>query len=198
MQINLLPDQLKKKIAYSLIRDLKKIFLYFFILWVCLAVVSVSFVLKINGLKKKINKIEGEWNATVPLIKERDELAKRKQDLDKFLVFIKQNLRKGISWSEKLVKLSDIVPEEIWLNEFSLKKQKQKTSESSSLVILGSISYLATDEEMLGKINDFIEAIKKDKAFFKDFENLSIPDIQKAKGKDVERTMNFKLDLSLK
>lgn len=200
MQINLLPDQLKKKIAVSLIRDLKKLFLHFFIFWLALGLVSFFFGLKINGFKKRLAKIEDEWNLTVPLLKQRDELTKRKQELDKFLAFIKQNLRKGILWSEKLTGLSDIVPQEVWFNEFSLTKKKEKAGESVSLVMLGSVSYLATDEEMLNKINDFIEAVKKDKSFFKDFQNLSISDIQKAKGKDkdIERTMNFKLSLSLK
>jgi len=196
MQINLLPGYLKKKKTLELWQRLKRIFFVFIVLWFILGGLVVFLKSKNNDFKKRIAKIKDDWKVTEPLMKEREVLIQQKKELSDFLVFIDQHLKKDILWSEKLTELSRIIPSEIWLRGLSLKKGTENKQEFSFLDLEASIGYLKSDEEMLTKINDFVERLKGDKEFFSDFENLSLSAIQKEEGG--ERVMNFRLTLPLK
>ncbi len=193
MQINLLPGQLEKRKTAALWQGLKKMLFAFIFLWLFLGGALVFLASNISAFKKRISKLQADWRTTEPMLKERDHLIKERQGLGEFLLFINKHLKKGVLWSEKLAAFSGLVPEEIWLNEISLKREGQ----DASLEVWASVSYLKSDEEMLNKINSFIEEIKKDNAFFKDFQSLSLFEINKAGGA-VEKVMNFRFSLSLK
>ena len=196
MSINLLPEQLKKKRPIEFREDFKSLILRFIFVWLILGVLWLILVFKISDYKRKLTQTEANWRDTQPLLEEKDRLTQHKKELNEFLAFLKQYVKKGISWSEKLTSLSQLVPEEVWFNEISLRKETKEDKENIFLDVLASVGYLKTDEEMLSKINDFIERIKKDSLFFKDFQNLSLFEITKGTGK--EKFMNFKFSLSLK
>jgi len=196
MQINLLPEQLKKRKTAQAYLDFKRLILSFVFAWLILGILWLIFVLTINGYKRKLSGIEAEWKNTQPVLEERTYLIQYGRSLNAFLAFLKEHIKKGIFWSEKLIALSELVSEEIWFNEISLRKETKEGQENMFLDISASVGYLKSDEAMLNKINDFIEQIKKDRVFFKDFDILSLIDINKAMGK--ERFMNFRFSLSLK
>lgn len=196
MQINLLPEQLKKKKTTQVIQDIKKLILSFVVVWLILGSLWLILTLTIGGFKKKLSKIDVDSKTTESLLKDIDTLIQHKKELNEFLIFLKQHFKKGISWSEKLTSLASLVPEEIWLNEIFLRKEKKEEKENTFLDVWASVGYLKTDEEMLDKINSFAELIKNDNVFFKDFDNLSLFEIRKAG--DKEKFMNFKFSLSIK
>jgi len=196
MQINLLPEQLNIRKTKELKQDLKALALRFVYIWLILGILWFSLSLRSGYFKRKLSSINVELKTTESLMKEADILIKRKTELNEFLAFLKGHVKKGVFWSEKLKDLSRLIPAEAWLNEISLKKETKEDREDKFLDILASVGYLKSDEEMLDKINNFIEQLKKDSSFFKDFDNLSLSQITKGQGK--EKFMNFRFSLSLK
>lgn len=196
MQINLLPEQFRKRSTQELLQDFQRLILKFVFVWLILGGLWVIFMLKIIGFKQKLIEVEETWKNTRPVLVERDLLIQQKKASNEFLTFLKQHTKRDIFWSEKLTGLSRLVPEEVWFNEISFRKEKKEEQENAFLDILASVGYLKSDEAMLDKMNDFIERLKKDNLFFKDFQNLSLFEITKAQ--DKEKFMNFKLSLLLK
>jgi len=191
MKINLLPEELRpKKSAILVSLNLKRLVSGFLLLWLILGAFSFFLMYKINYLKKSFSKVEAVWRNAEPLIKERDALLKRKKELNGFLTLLKDGVKRDIFWSKKLASLANLVPEEIWLKEISLEQ-------GIALNVWAAVSYLKSDEELLNKINNFIEEIKKDSAFFKDFQNLALLEINKT-GDSNRNIMDFKLRLSLR
>lgn len=196
MQINLLPEKSKEKKSSQQPQDFKRLILNFVFVWIILGGVTLILALNISHFGRQFAKIQATWETAKPLIEEKAFLIQHQKELNEFLIFIKEHVKKGIYWSEKLTVLSELVPEEVWFNEINLRKEGKEGKENAFLDLSASVGYLKTDEEMLDMINNFIEGIKKDSFFFEDFQNLSLLEINKAAGK--EKSMNFKFNLSLK
>ncbi len=191
MRINLLPEELRpRKLVIAVSPNLKKMAVGFLLFWLILGAFSFFLMSKINYLKKTISKLEADWKNTEPLTKERDALIKRKKELNGFLALLKEGFKRDIFWSKNLAAFANLVPQEVWLKEISLQQ-------NVALNVGASVSYLKTDEELLNKINSFIEGLRKDSAFFKDFQNLVLLEINKAGGSN-QNIMDFKLRLSLR
>ncbi len=191
MRINLLPEELRPRtLTIALSLNLKKMAVGFLLFWLILGALSFFLGHKINYLKKTISKIEADWKNTEPLTKERDALIKHKKELNGFLALLREGFKRDIFWSEKLAAFASLVPQEVWLKEISLEQ-------NIALNVGASVGGLKTDEELLNKINSFIEGIRKDSAFFKDFQNLVLLEINKAGGSS-QNIMDFKLRLSLR
>lgn len=191
MRINLLPEELRpRKLVIALSLNLKKLLIGFLLFWLILGAFSFFLMSKINYLKKSISKIEADWKNTEPLMKERDALVKRKKELNGFLALLKEGFKRDVFWSKNLSAFANLVPQEVWLKQISLEQ-------NAALNVWAAVSYLKSDEELLNKINSFIEGIRKDSAFFKDFQNLVLLEINKA-GSASQNIMDFKLRLSLR
>jgi hypothetical protein len=73
-----------------------------------------------------------------------------------------------LNWSEKLNKLSLNLPSGIWFNELSVSKK--------DFILKGSV--LSLQKEEMNLVNKFIDSLKKDMVFFKDFTRLELSSIQ--------------------
>ena len=144
-------------------------------------------------MKRALARIATDWSNTEPLIKERDALLKRQQELSAFSVVLEKDLKKGMVWSKKLAAFSSLVPKEIWLMEISFYRQEPQ----ASLGVVAAASYLSSDDELLAKINNFIERIQGDNDFFRDFQGLQLLEINKV-GSREDHVMVFKFRISLK
>lgn len=199
MKIDLLPKELKTKRSplFNVGLSLKGLLMGFVFFWLLLGIVTLFITRKNNYFKKGLARIEADWKNTEPLLKQREAFLKRKQELDSFLILLKEAFKRDIFWSEKLNALTYIVPKEVWLKEIYFRKEGQ---EQMVLDIWAAVSYLKSDEGLLDKINNFVEEIKKDSNFFKDFQNLALLEINKAGSSAGAEgnTMDFKLSLSLK
>lgn len=76
-------------------------------------------------------------------------------------------------------------------------KQISEIKKNKTLEIIANVSFLESDDSLLSKINYFIDSLKKDSAFFEDFESLIVLDLRKVE-KAVEPSIMFKLNLHLK
>jgi len=196
MPINLLPEQLKKKKNTEWRQNFRRVIRGFVFFWLILGVFWLFLIIRAGYFKRKLFVLDEELKTSSSQLKDIDGLIQRKKELDEFLIFLNQYFKKGISWSEKLTMLSELVPREVWLKEISLRKETKEGKESVFLDVFAAVGYLDSDEEMLNKINNFLEALKNNDGFFKDFDNLSLAEIKKVAGKD--KVMDFKFSLFLK
>lgn len=201
MKINLLSQELKAKRALvDAAPRLKKLITTMVIVVVVLAGSSFLINQNIDNCKKQLKQIEAGWNDTEPLLKQKEELIKRKQEVDGFYNILKDTFMRKVSWSQKLVTLPYLLPDEVWLNDVQLTVEGDKKSAKSNLTISASVGYLGKDEELLDKINSVVDNLKRDPSFFKEFNDLSLLEINKKtspsdKNKNI---MDFKIRLSLK
>jgi len=194
MRVNLLPHKTKSenRITFQVSAHLRGLIRGFAFFWI-IAFLFLSFLgFRIGSMRRALARIATDWNNTEPLIKERDALAKRKQELDAFSAVLEKDLKKGVVWSKKLAAFSSLVPKEIWLTEISFWGQDQ-----ASLAVTASASYLNTDDELLAKINNFIERIQGDNDFFRDFQGLQLLEINKV-GSREDHVMVFKFRIFLR
>ncbi|MBU4305867.1 MAG: hypothetical protein KJ893_09680 [Candidatus Omnitrophica bacterium] len=156
--------------------------------------------LKIDETREKLSEIEVSWKAAEVLVKERTELIEQKEKAEKTVVFLHQFLSRDIVWSEKFKRLALLTPPEIWFMELALEKEdirgQDKAVSKRFLQLVANVGFLGTDDEMLSKINKFIENIKKDSFFEKNFEDLSMLNLRKD-DKAGQQVINFKIRIDL-
>lgn len=170
IEINLLPPDLKitqkKKSAIPAAggRDMK-VFLYIvpvifiFLIGIHFYFSAVSFSKsgRLNALNNKLKSLEAQKKELEVFNKEFDNLSEEAKA-------IQQLTDQRLIFSEKLNQLSLNLPSGIWFNELAF-KDKVFSLEGSAL---------SFRKEEIGLIKDFVESLKKDKAFFKDFYNIEL------------------------
>lgn len=198
MKINLLTVRLQKKSPLGVYAkaSLKKLILGFMVSWLAGAAFFFFLTINISYYKKNLAKLKNDLKGTDLVLKEKDAFLKRVQESDKLFLLLKDGFKKDISWSDKLAKFADLVPEEMWLREISLRREGIGEQSRLFLDIAASVGYLRSDEELLGKINNFIEAVKKEKSFMDGFEEVSLLEINKSKLAETN-AMDFRLTFSL-
>jgi lambda repressor-like predicted transcriptional regulator len=166
---------------------------------------SISLIFFIAGIylrvetiyrKRSLSNITQEYIQAEELTKKikslKEEGSKLKEDTDTLNTYLKRNLL----WSEKLAQLRSLIPKEVWLSRLSLEKKAVKDSYISSLFLKGSL--IPQDRTSpIGTLSMFINGIKEDKAFFKDFDNLILSDFLTETYKKTE-IMTFLLEMPIK
>lgn len=168
IEINLLPHELTVKQKKMVIEPnclLYLIPLVFGIL-VCihlyLAAINIIKSAQLGTLNKKYKSLE-------PQRKEVENFKKEYTITSEDAREIQHLTEQRISWSEKLNKLSLDLPSGIWFNEISLNNK--------DFVLNGSVISLQKEEITL--INKFIDNLKNDVSFFKDFQTLELSSVQR-------------------
>lgn len=199
MKVNLLSEELKAKkaVLFAGPLNLKGLILGFGIFGLILGLCFFFIGYNINYCKGQLGQIQSGWDDTEPLLKEKESLIKRKQEVEGFHGLLKETLGRDISWLEKLAALPELLPDEVWLQELSFKREGQNPPKRI-LDIRAAVGYLSKDEELLDKINNMVDNIKKDKAFFKEFNDLNLLEINKTRQTTQENIMDFKIKLILK
>jgi hypothetical protein len=194
LHINLQPGGIERKKKEFLRQTFKQVILGEVILLLFLFVINLFFSLEIRALKNRLALVDKEWQATEPLLKEREYLLQWKDGYSEVFAFLKGAFTRDLSWPVILKKFSSLVPEEMWFKEMVLRGEG---AAQRVLEIKASIGYLESDEKKLDKMNSFIEAAKKDTVFSENFEIPDLQDITKTKAKD-EDVLDLKFSLTLK
>lgn len=171
IEINLSPEELKVKAKrFGKVSIESKYFLYLIPLvfavlilaHICLAAVGIVKSFQFSQLNSKWKKLEPQRELLNNLKKEYDVVtsgAKVMQELHS----------RRLNWSEKLNRLSQDLPSGIWFNEL-LVSQKD-------FVLKASVVSLQKEEMFL--INKFIDSLKNDTHFLRDFNKLELGSVQK-------------------
>ncbi|MCM8796836.1 MAG: hypothetical protein NC923_03025 [Candidatus Omnitrophica bacterium] len=195
IEINLLPEELRAKesvsdeiIEESLIKFTPKNIL---LLLPLIAAATVIITLSLCGVSifkgTQLSRIEKRWRALEQQRKIVKEFAEQNWLLSQEAAVIKNYLDKRVNWAEKLNKLSLYLPRGIWFNALAVS--------AKDLIIQASVFSLQKEEMNL--ISRFIEQLKKDPAFSKDFKSIELGSVQKRLAGGYE-IIDFILNFALK
>ena len=171
IEINLLSEESKvktKRIGKVSIES--KYFLYLIPLvfavlifaHICLAAVGIAKNLQFGQLNSKWKKLQPQREQLNNLNKEYDVVTSGAK------VIQEMNSRR-LNWSEKLNRLSQDLPSGIWFNEILVSRK--------DFVLKASVVSLQKEEMSL--INKFIDSLKNDTRFLRDFDKLELGSVQK-------------------
>ena len=195
LEINLLPEELRRKKSQFVMPQINVSSLPIFIGAVALLISFHVILLVILNINKGVyTKMSKEWEQSEPL-KKSIELVKRANIVTTGNVgAIEDLMAKKVSWFKKLNELSDLITPGVWYTRLSIDEKTIILEEKAQpgrkklrgkgtgiqagrkqiyyLVIEGEVS--ATYGEELAIIGKYIDGLKRDKAFFKDFSNIEL------------------------
>lgn len=187
IEINLLPEELKKT-KKTKISFLKERLWYILPAIVGLLVIThlyFAFAILVKNIQyKSLNK---KWLANRPSLERVEDWRKEHSLANQDAQYIMKIIQQRIIFSDKLKKLSEVLPSGIWFNQLSIKRK--------DFTLQGSIVSLKDDHMSL--LRGFLEQLKKDKTFSSGFISLDLGPVRmrEFKGYDI---MDFILEGNLK
>lgn len=173
IEINLISEELRPRIqskASSLPLFNTKIVFYLLPLVVIVFIIMhIYYASTILSKNKKLTSLNAQWHSLADKRKLLEEFNKEQSGLSQGAVNLNKLSEERILWSEKLSKLSSYLSSRMWFNEIAVGNHK--------FTLKGSIVSLRSDE--LSLVNAFINELKSDQAFIKDFKDLELTSIQK-------------------
>ena len=170
IEINLLPEELKadlKKQALSPI--LKQATAVAFLILGLLVLLHLGLMGILAAKSVQLNALNARWQTLQPKLKLVQEFKSEGTVSSQSANSIQQLVSKRVAWSKKLNRLSLNLPSGVWFNEISATLKKE-------FVLRGSVVSLKKEEMSL--INQFIDNLKKDADFFKDFSKIEMSSAQ--------------------
>ena len=170
IEINLLPDELKadlKKQALSPI--LKQATAVAFLILGLLVLLHLGLMGILAAKSVQLNALNARWRTLQPKLKLVQEFKSEGTVSSQSVNSIQQLVSKRLTWSKKLNRLSLNLPSGVWFNEISSNLKKE-------FILKGAVVSLKKEEMLL--INQFIENLKKDADFIKDFSKLEMSSAQ--------------------
>jgi len=175
IEINLLPEELIVKTKAQkasgpglkfdkiyVIYALPLVLALFLCIHLILGLILVSKGMQLNSLNKTWEGLEAKRRALGSF---QDAHSMLTQDA----VLVQQLSRQRVNWASKLNKISLSLPSGVWFNELSVN--------AKDLTLQGSIISLQKEEMSL--IDKFMDALRDDPVFFKDFTTLEVGQVQK-------------------
>lgn len=180
IEINLLPEELRLKTKNKSVErqmvatpagfTLDKLFIYAIPVILVLAVgVHVYFGLVAVGKNHQLVALNAKWVEMAPQKKAVDEFNNVYSSVSQDASLVALLNSKRTLWAQKLNKLSLNLPPGVWFNEITIN--------AKDIVISGAVISLAKEEVNL--INKFLENLKADSEFSKDFVSFELSNVQK-------------------
>jgi Tfp pilus assembly protein PilN len=169
IEINLLAEELKVKLKKKARSAQSKQILSFVPVILGLLVVIHLYLLSVTLTKEvQLAALNNKWQRLQPQRKIFEDFNKEFEGVSKDASALGKIVSQRVIWAEKLNKLSLDLPAGIWFREITVTRK--------DLNLKASVVSLQKDEMNL--INKFIENLKKDAAFFKDFKTLELTSVQ--------------------
>jgi len=193
IDINLLPERLKKKKKKSLVNipQIPRETLMGLIVGVVVILILLHLLLVGILIMQKIRLtgLNRNWKQIASAKKDVDIIKEEIATIEKNMLFFNRatNQGKRVIWAQKLNQLSDFVPPGVWLTKVSYLNDK--------FIIEGSaISKRGEEMMMVGK---FTTVLKNDTSFVKNFKNIELTSIKRKMIKVVE-VADFVITCSLR
>lgn len=186
IEINLLPEELRLKrktegfdVKYAL---------YALPLAFVVLIAAHIYLFAFQQMKNMtLSSLERTWKAMEPQRKSLEALKKESSMLLQDVKVIQDLSLKRITWADKLNKLSLYLPSGVWFTDISIT--------SKDFILKGSV--ISLDKDELTLINNFLDRLKADKAFFNNFENIELSSIER-RGVGSYEVADFTLNGKLK
>ena len=181
IELNLLPEELRKKKKRFELPEIP-----FIPIGIALIVTLVVIQLLLSGwiatTEAQISSLEKTWQDLVPKKTDLEKIKKKISATSKKAQAIEYLIDKRMSWARLLNELSDSVTSNIWLTSLSYNEL--------TLTISGSAS--GKGEEATAYIARFIQSLKDNSGFFKNFNDVELISIKQGSVADQD-VMDFKL-----
>ncbi|OQX86806.1 MAG: hypothetical protein B6D55_05130 [Candidatus Omnitrophica bacterium 4484_70.2] len=188
--INLLKNEIKQK-AFRKRREIIFTRVLFF-LTICIGIVALVSYFLLNVWENKdrriLTKIVGDREEARRASKKIDDLKSLLSYLEEEWKIYKNFSSRKLIWHEKLSQLQEIIPEEMWIKEFSFDILQRKLSLKGALINL-------TDKNLTYFLGKFVNSIKTT-AFFEGFKKVILSKVRRRQKKNFE-IMDFDLDFIL-
>ncbi len=171
IKINLLPEEIKTKaLGVKAIFNLGAKYLMLIIPVVAGLLVLAHICLAVLGVVRagQFAELNKKWEVLASQRKALEDFSKEHAVVTEDTKFLQQAFKQRLNWAEKLNKLSSGLPSGVWFKEITIS--------SKALVIIGSVVSLQKQEMAL--IRKFIDNLKNDTGFFKDFVSLELGTVQ--------------------
>ena len=185
IEINLLPKELQKKkgldLSGSPILPLGGgIVIVLFVLSFSLVAMRHHYQARFKRLTKELQDKSPSKNEAVKLQAEVKRLESKKKVID-------QLAKRKFFWAEKLNLISDLIPMGVWLNDLSFDETKK-----GGLLTLDGMAVHYKDQEMINLVTLFMENLKQNEDFYKDFKTIELGPIRRIKSENVD-AMQFSI-----
>lgn len=170
IEINLLPQELKKILKKQVTSDrkIKRIFyiavlVFGILIFIHIILLNIAIMKKIQfaTLNNKWQQRKLDWQAV-------ENFKKGIQGTGEDAQIIPQLMNKRMLWAKKINQLSLNLPSGVWFNEITITPK--------GFILKASV--VSLQKEDMNLVNQFIDNIKKDTEFFKDFQNLELNYVQ--------------------
>lgn len=172
IEINLLPETLRqetkaKKSGLGI--DLNKLFYILPAISAMAICIHLYLAILTTVKNSRLKALNNQWQKLAPERKSLEDFNKEYAIISEDASTIQKLSRERISWSEKLNRLSLLLPNGIWFRELSVSRD--------TFLLQGSA--LSLREEGMNLIQRLIDNIKNDNIFFKDVRSLELNSVQK-------------------
>lgn len=171
IEINLLPQELRVKSKRFNIKYIQAKNLWYFILSALCVLICIHIYLAMLGLSKsyQFHRLSSKWKNLEPQIRIWEEFKKENLTLSADAKIVQRLISQRINWAEKLNKLSIDLPQGIWFNDLSLNQKE--------FVLKAAV--ISLEKEEMNLINQFMNNLKNDTTFIKDFNSLELGSVQR-------------------
>jgi Tfp pilus assembly protein PilN len=147
---------------------------------------------QLADISRKTSDLAGQKNIATALKKEADELSIR-------FKLIESLTHGSLVWSKKLYDLNNAIIDGIWLTSLSLNYESPKTVQAQMLkgnvvdrqtLIINGFAVASGAGEETATVGKFIDSLKKNADFFKDFDDVKLSSVQRESHGSAE-VMNF-------
>ncbi len=146
---------------------------------------------QVNGNEKKLAELNKKSTELKTGRKKLDELTAKKKEIEGSIAFLKENSQNKTIWTQKLYLIHKLLPAQVWLTNINLESKTTKPDSSKAdlkakpqtntiLTIKGSATSLV-EPEIISSITQFVEALKKDADFVKEFPDIKLGSLQSDK-----------------
>lgn len=191
IEINLLPEELRKQKKLDLKLDLEMVDKIKFLAGGVFAGILILLILLLvigsAVRKKQIVNLMMKEQAIAPKKAQAEEANKDILFLMAKMAELDEITKRKFLWSKKLNELSDLVLPGIWLTRIY-------TDPEGRFMIEGSV--ISKKEEAMATVGKFMKDIRESQAFFRDFSNIKLESVQR-KGTSDRDVVDFKIALYL-
>jgi Tfp pilus assembly protein PilN len=188
IQVNLLPEGMRRQKKFYLALDLTMARDRFLVGGVLAGILILLFVIPLIGsslMKKQIARLRLEEQKIAPQKREIEAIAKEISILRSKMAGLDQITKRRFLWAQKLNELSDLILPGIWFTRI-------RTDSDEKLIIEGSV--ISKKEEAMASVGKFMKNIKEQGLFFKDFSNIKLETVQR-KNIDTRDIVDFRIAL---
>ena len=188
IELNLLPDEIKRKRRKTKITIPVELIFGIGGLFVCLLIIfHIMLAGTLFAKKMRYSQLSKAWDKIQPDKIRIDKLKEETSLLENRIKYVEQLTANRINWSEKLNRISDLIPRGVWLSSLVF--------DDPTLKLEGSAVSKQKEEMIL--VGQFTSGLKKDPKISADFKDIEVRSIQRRKIKTLE-VVDFVMTANLK